>query len=410
MSSRLLHAPALAAMLEVSHVRLAADLALAPLLGDALERGQAVDPVLTLAAAVGLGWAEQPRGGSACAVIAGEPPPPTTEAFASARHLGLARIGILSGAAGPAPVLWRWQPNGLARLADLPALSAPPARVPARGSRRREWSPVALPTLPRSGVPPWPAPAPGTSARAHALAALTWLAARHPRLLLPHQMPPWDGLPPTATTATVLAQQCGEGRRVVWAPPPGTVAALAPAVIDAHARGLGLQLLIAPEDLPALDHPLSARAWLLATSDATEASAILAMHVALEDPLLLALLPPQPEVPPAPDAPFRIGSGRVFPAPHGPAQATLVGAATGVAALLRTQQALAAEGIGVQVIQCTSLAPLPFELLAPAPPPLLVVDEPAGLGLAAALARAELAVRPLPAAGLIAAVRRGIRP
>ena len=104
-----------------------------------------------LACAAAAAWAEAPRGGVVLVAIEGQPEPAALSLIA---RLAPDNVLLLTGCAAGVGTLIALGGVPLAEAATV-AIGAPAER----GRQRREWSPVHLASMPRSGAPPWPEPA-----------------------------------------------------------------------------------------------------------------------------------------------------------------------------------------------------------------------------------------------------------
>jgi hypothetical protein len=360
-------------------LRLIADPGSDALLGRCPEREPPAAPALLLGTALGMAWAEASRQGAVLA-LATAVPAADDPALVLAQRLGLGNVHLIAPWPDGGYGLARLGPDGWQREA---AIRQPQPQPPSAPRRRREWPPVNLASLPRSGEVPWPAG--GEAAPAAISRALAWLEAHEQRLLLPHAQPPWCAEPLSPTLAAAVAQLAGEGRRVVWQLPVGGFAVIAPAIADACRRGLGPKLLLPADELPALDGPFAACSWMLATGEGRQAEAVLAWMLAHEDAALCELQAAGPAGTGV-VGPYRPGSGRWLASG---ADGTVVAAAAQAPAACSVRTALAARGLALGVFECTSLAPPPAAQLLAAPKPLWLLTDPAG-GLAAALAACGL--------------------
>jgi len=371
-------------------------------------------PGILAAAAVGAAYAERARGGRVLAVLpvhaaAGDALVAAAADLAEALALDqLAFAGIADGGgdqgndaissafaaetgdATPdaSATVTLWRPGQAVRwfLADdVP--SNPVLTLPVAGTRR-EWPPVHIHGLGPGGIPPWPIDATHDGRQA-AESALSQVAAQNPALLRPHADAPWSTLVPDVAELHALAQVTGEGVRVAWLLPRGTP--LRPwlgALSAIGRRGLGLKLLVDANDLPEVSALVALTTWwTLLPHDAHDTASAIAHALDHDDPVLIGLPPApaptttHPPTPPAPGA-WTPGAGRWLA--HGGAGTIVAAHATPVALALR--QALLPQVCGV--LRCTSLMPLPVADLLDAPRPLLVVEDAASRGLAAAITQA----------------------
>jgi hypothetical protein len=292
----------------------------------------------------------------------------------------------------------------------LPSSPIAQAQHPPRLSRR-EWSPIQLGSLGRSGRISWPA---STGSSVQQLAtALRTVAAHEPSLLLPHEDPTWRDRADGPAKLLALAQLCAEGRRVVWMPPAGVLPRCQEALVWISERNLAVKLIVDVQELPSLTPPTAiSRWWVAASGDACEAEAVLMQQLAHEDPSVLALAQ-ESALTPAWDRAqaWYPGSGRVLV--EG-AALVVVCCASAVSSAWQAQRLLAEEGLAVALWQCTSLCPLPWaalRALQASARPLVVLDDGAPSGFAQAV-DAALGT-PLPHARtvqqLVQAVRQACR-
>jgi len=335
-----------------------------------------IGTAMVLGAACGTALSEASRGGEVL-VVGGADALHTQDELRTA--LGLCNLSVVALTGADAAIA----PSDRARsllgqdggiTCALAAISPPGAAgmQPAETwLRRREWPPVQLACLGRSGHCPWPQAAAAPLA-AQLLTACRFVAQREPALLVAQDETPWRSVAVTPGTVMALAQIASAGRRVVVSITPAILAQCVAELAVAGRRGLALKLLCpwpaegAAAILPDLgpDGPLG-RWWVHASADPAEAEAILVQTLMHEDPALLlhAELPraAAPQLLGYPRSqPWTMGSGREVAAGD---QALVLcsGAQTPAALALRTR--LQGQGISVALWQCTSLAPLPVVAL-----------------------------------------------
>ncbi len=297
-----------------------------------------------------------------------------TAGLAAAEALRGGQVVLIAADPGPVAVADRFVAAlGLTSLESFAVtLPAGPARPVDHRARRREWPAVALESIPRSLIPPWPSepgiaglrPAcaeerPGGPRSQEPLpasalidAALAWLAEREPALLLPHRDPAWSALPADPETVFALAQLAGEGRRICWKIPGNAWTTWGPVLTAIGQRGLPLTLILEQESLAAGPRVLGIEDWWVTSpTDSTEASNVLAWALSCDQPVLIELPSIALADLPQPESAFTPGSGRWL-RQTGTGKPTV----TGSTAAART--ALAGT---TPVYACTSLLPLPIE-------------------------------------------------
>ncbi len=307
-------------------------------------------PELAGAAAAGLAAAEAPRGGQVVLIAAD--PAPVAVADRLAAGLGITCLEAFAV-----------------------TLPAGPAHPVDHRARRREWPVVALESIPRSLMPPWPSVVTSDAAldavQSAALRAadsdertggprsegttdfaLAWLEEREPALLLPHRDPAWSALPADADTLFALAQLAGEGRRICWKTSGDTWITWGPVLTAIGQRGLPLTLIVAQEPLAAGPRALGSEDWwVTAPTDAAEAANVLAWALTCDQPVLLAMPAAAVAELPQLESAFTPGSGRWLRR-SGSGRPLLTGSA------LAARAAMAGTA---PVYACTSLLPLPDE-------------------------------------------------
>ena len=334
-----------------------------------------IGPRMVLGAACGTALAEASRGGEVV-VLGG------AGAFAAAgglpTALGLSNLTVVAYAedrTGVAPSALARRILGSADEVSWPAVTgatpAPAVAPPAAAwLRRREWPPVQLAILPRSGHCPWPHAA-TLPLGPRLLEACRFLARHEPALCLAQDEARWSRCPTGPGTLMALAQFASEGRRVVASTTPALLAQSAAELAVISRRGLALKLLcpwpgtvegVALPELTA-DGALG-RWWVQGSADPSEAELILAQLLGHEDPALLLLGTPGPAPQPASayprTQPWTAGSGRWVA--EGDDALVICGGARTPAALAACAQ-LQTHGLAAAVWQCTSLVPLPVVAL-----------------------------------------------
>ena len=329
---------------------------------------------MVLGAACGTALCEARRGGEVLVLAGADALTALTHAPLAQGLSNLSVVAITAGHAAIAPsdrartVLG---PDGGIRIPEAAQTASRRADAGAAPAwlRRREWPPVQLASLGRSGSCPWPQAA-GLPIGAQLQAAVRVLAAGEPALLVAHDQAPWNRAALSLQDLMALAQIAGEGRRVVVGISPALLVSCAAELVVISRRGLALKLLCpwpgagAASILPQLHGPGPlASWWVQGSADPAEAEALLAQLLVHEDPALLLYddAPPddalaQAEAYPRAQA-WTPGAGRLVATGD---QALVICSGVALRQALALRARLQAQGITVAVFQCTSLAPLPL--------------------------------------------------
>jgi hypothetical protein len=311
-----------------------------------------------LAAACGSAWAEAERGGQVVAVVGADAMNEGLfiEALDLAARLRLPLTAVISGAVEDQHVAllrehaWQITTSGLGhsqgnfgvgpRAVILGA--QPQVDRNWRTDLRREWPPVRIAALP-----------PIANAD-----ELDTFCAQHRHIFPVHCDEKWRAAPDTQAKLLAAAQLAAEGRRVIWKLPEEVdVMPWLHALRDIGERGLGIKLLCAPRQLPALSlwHAIPGW-WICGPRDAREFSEVVHHALDSEDPMLVAYGGASAPAMTVTDSYHVPGSGRWL-API--ASCNLICDQSTWQLALDARAELGSQGIDVGIFHCLSLLPLP---------------------------------------------------
>jgi hypothetical protein len=325
-----------------------------------------------LASAIGAAWAEHRRGGGVVVIVHRSALDQGLwwEAADLAGHLHWSHVVVLlaGGTDNDCKRLvgCAWRDDRVGDAPDVPGprvrLAAEPEFSASQGGAPTvrcigDWPPVHLDSMPQGALPPWPL---GDGPAGHAVDRwLGWLGQREPRLLLPHAMTPWNGLPDTPAKLLALAQLAGEGWRVCWRlQAPGSLIDWLGVLDAVGRRGLPLKIVLEHSDLTPLTHLQALPGWwVLAPSDLGETSAVMAHALDNEHSTIIALPGAGRAIPTWPNGQaYMPGTGRsLVPG----SSLTLVCDSAGAQVACEARTVLETRGMQAEVYHCTSLHPLP---------------------------------------------------